>query len=135
MLPAALTASDGLDGLHVLSVQQRLEGKATSATAGFNVPARYVVSERGVADLALEWAIRSCSKNSQSSLLATTITLTRNSKRVFDRSAFDYFLARMLAAKTLARCTTHHDASPLEVIRQNSQDTAAGPRVLPLCAW
>ena len=37
VLPAALTASDGLDGL--VSVQQRLEGKATSVTAGFNGPA------------------------------------------------------------------------------------------------
>ena len=37
VLPAALTASDGLDRL--LSAQQRLEGKATSATAGFDGPA------------------------------------------------------------------------------------------------
>ena len=56
VLPAALTASDGLDVL--VSVQQRLEGKATSVTAGFNGPATSratceLRSERGVADLAL----------------------------------------------------------------------------------
>jgi len=67
VLPAALTASDGLDGL--LSVQQRLEVKATSATAGFNGPVTSRATwEANVASRISrsvrrnrEWAIRSCS--------------------------------------------------------------------------
>ena len=67
VLPAALTASDGLDGL--LSVQQRLEVKATSATAGFNSPGTLrATREANVASRISrsvrrnrEWAIRSCS--------------------------------------------------------------------------
>ena len=65
VLPAALTASDGLDGL--VSVQQRLEGKATSATTGFNGPTTsHATWEANVASRISrsvrrnrEWAIRS----------------------------------------------------------------------------